>query len=257
MKRILIISLILLPTFIVFTKTVRTYRSHRYEAPSAPLAPRPEAEPREPRRSIHYRFAWGKPTAPFQIAAIAAPENDQNNQEADEETPVADIDPPKTTRPSTGTNANLASDWMFSEERARADLHDKLIKQLSRWLVDSDVDPAWTPPAILTDRLLPTQFEIVEQDRDYARMYRASAPFSLSTPDRQRLVQEYDRQIAEKRLGLMGGVLAFVLACLGVTTAYVRTEEATRGFYTKRLRLIAAVSVGAAGVLLYDWLRRG
>jgi hypothetical protein len=263
MKRIIIISLILLPCVIFVTRAQRTSRLHRFDPPTAPLAPRPEAEPQEPRHELNLRFAWKTPITQLQTASLIHSEaendaEDEDEGDCDEHAKLTDFEAQSTsTRPATATRVAVASDWMSSEERARLNLREKQLEQLSLWLADSGVDPSWTPPRSLADRLLPKDFEVVEQDRDYGLMYRANSQLALSSTDRQRLGQEYDRQIAEKRLGLMGGVLVFVLACLGVSTAYVRTDEATQGYYTNRLRLVAAASVGAAGVLLFDWLRHG
>jgi hypothetical protein len=249
MKRLLVIGLLVLPLLVLAS---RTRQVSRYEA--RPLPPRPEVAPPEPAADFRLRFAWGDDRrAVVRVASASAAAADDAEWEADEDEDEAKRPAP---RPSTGTRARLMSDWMSSEERARRDLEKRLREQLSRWLVDSGVEPGWSPPDRLVGPLLPPA-ELEEQDRDYARLYRASAALELTAEQRGRLVREYDRQVAEKRLGLLGGVLGFVLACLGVTTAYVRADEASRGYYTNRLRLVAAAAVGAAGVVLVQWLRRG
>ncbi len=48
-----------------------------------------------------------------------------------------------------------------------------------------------------------------------------------------------------------GGILAFVLVCLAALSGYIRADEATKGYYTNRLRMLAAAGVGAAGVIVY------
>ena len=45
---------------------------------------------------------------------------------------------------------------------------------------------------------------------------------------------------------------AFVLICLAAVSGYIRTDEATKGYYTNRLRMLAAAGVGAAGVVIYQ-----
>jgi hypothetical protein len=57
-----------------------------------------------------------------------------------------------------------------------------------------------------------------------------------------------------RRLGLLGGGLGFVLACLATVSGYIRADEATKGYYTNWLRLASATGVGAAGVLIYQML---
>ena len=49
----------------------------------------------------------------------------------------------------------------------------------------------------------------------------------------------------------LGGALAFVLICLAAVSGYIRADEATKGYYTNRLRMLAAAGVGAAGVVIY------
>jgi len=48
--------------------------------------------------------------------------------------------------------------------------------------------------------------------------------------------------------------LGFVLICLAAISGYIRTDEATKGYYTNRLRMLTAAGVGAAGVLIYQVL---
>jgi len=53
---------------------------------------------------------------------------------------------------------------------------------------------------------------------------------------------------------LLGGGLAFLLTCLGVLSGYIRADEATKGYYTNRLRLLAAAGTGAAGMAIYHMI---
>jgi hypothetical protein len=80
------------------------------------------------------------------------------------------------------------------------------------------------------------------------------AGFSVeATPDhRAALVQAYRREVGVGRLTTLGGLIGFVLACLAALSAYIRTDEATKGYYTNRLRLAAVSAAGAAGVVLYQ-----
>jgi hypothetical protein len=42
------------------------------------------------------------------------------------------------------------------------------------------------------------------------------------------------------------------LMCLASVSGYIRADEATKGYYTNRLRMLAAAGVGAGGVLIYQ-----
>ena len=66
--------------------------------------------------------------------------------------------------------------------------------------------------------------------------------------------EAYRHQEVVKRLLVLGAVLAFVLVCLAAVSGYIRADEATKGYYTTRLRLAAAAGVGAAGVIVDRWL---
>ena len=59
-------------------------------------------------------------------------------------------------------------------------------------------------------------------------------------------------QLVHRRLVVLGGSLAFVLICLAAVSGYIRADEATKGYYTNRLRMLAAAGVGAAGVVIYQ-----
>ena len=57
-----------------------------------------------------------------------------------------------------------------------------------------------------------------------------------------------------RRLGFLGSLLALVLIALSALSAYIRADEATKGYYTNRLRLAAAAGLGVAGVAAYRFL---
>ena len=52
----------------------------------------------------------------------------------------------------------------------------------------------------------------------------------------------------------LAGLLVFVLICLAAVSGYIRTDEATKGYYTNRLRMLAAAGVGAAGAAIYQMI---
>jgi hypothetical protein len=76
----------------------------------------------------------------------------------------------------------------------------------------------------------------------------------LSPARRAEIVEAYNHEQTLKRLWVLGGGLAFVLACLATVSGYIRADEATKGYYTNRLRVASAAGLGAAGVLVYQWL---
>ena len=88
--------------------------------------------------------------------------------------------------------------------------------------------------------------------KDYGTVYEAELRVDVSPERKARLVAVYQRQLVHQRLVLLGGTLAFFLTCLAAVSGYIRADEATKGYYTNRLRLLAAAGVGASGVLIYQ-----
>jgi hypothetical protein len=132
-----------------------------------------------------------------------------------------------------------------AENEARRSLRDFVVS----WL-EPDVPRGWTPPAQLLDALVRnTRFEAVE--KAYGTLYVAELVIDASPARRAAFVAAYNHELVHRRLITLGGTLAFVLTCLAVVSGYIRTDEVTKGYYTNRLRLLAAAGVGAAGVIIY------
>ena len=89
------------------------------------------------------------------------------------------------------------------------------------------------------------------EEKPYGTLYWAELTVNFSPDRRARLVEAYTRELIQHRLVSLGGALAFVLIGLGAVSGYIRADEATKGYYTNRLRMLAAAGVGAAGVILY------
>lgn len=72
------------------------------------------------------------------------------------------------------------------------------------------------------------------------------------TPEDQGLVLESDRRYRmEHRMIWLGEILAAVLVMLATGAAYVRLDEASKGYYTGWLRLAALASMASAGATLW------
>lgn len=149
----------------------------------------------------------------------------------------------------------VESDLSANEDRARADLRKQIDRRVSDWLAEAGLPREWQAPTELANRMIRRAPEVtLAEDRGYGALYRASVPVEFSLSNKTLLVREYQRQMAAHRLGQMAAVLGFVLACLAVVSTYIRTDEATRGYYTAPLRVVAAGAVGAAGFALYQVL---
>jgi hypothetical protein len=139
-----------------------------------------------------------------------------------------------------------------TEERARKDARARLDEEIAKWLAP-DVPRSWKVPGPMVSGLI-REVRVAPRDRDYGTLYEATMRVDLSPARRAGIVAAFRHEKTVQKLTLLGGLLAFVLICLATLSGYIRADEATRGYYTNRLRLAAAAGVGAAGVLIYQWL---
>jgi len=139
-------------------------------------------------------------------------------------------------------------------ERAEADIHRQLAADVSNWLADDGVARDWTPPKRLVDRMIAGKIYVEPVSVKDLTVFRATVAADFSPSRKHELVEMYRRQVGGRRLFTLGGILAFILACLAAVSGYIRADEATKGYYTNRLRMLAAAGVGAAGVVVYQVL---
>jgi hypothetical protein len=137
-------------------------------------------------------------------------------------------------------------------DRARADARRELDAAVREWLAP-DAAASWTPPAALVDSMI-EQVRVAPVEKDYGTVYTAVIDADFGDGHRARLVDAYRRDVAQDRTLKLAASLGFVLVCLASISGYIRADEATRGYYTNRLRLAAAAAVGASGVALYQFL---
>jgi hypothetical protein len=137
-----------------------------------------------------------------------------------------------------------------TEERAKAEARHKLQAEVVAWL-DPEVPGSWTPPARTLDAMV-VETRIDPVVKDYGTLYVAQLKVDASRERRAALVEVYHRELVGRRLATLGGTLAFILICLGAVSGYIRADEVTKGYYTNRLRMLAAAGIGAAGVIIYQ-----
>jgi len=163
--------------------------------------------------------------------------------------------PEKTPVVKTGTAEipMLEGEISATPERADADAYRKLRETITAWL-DPDVPSSWSPPGRELDSIvLATTLQTVEK-KEYGPMYITHLKLDTTPERRARLVKLFNRELVAHRLVNLGGSLAFILMCLAAVSGYIRADEATKGYYTNRLRMLAAAGVGAGGVLIYQML---
>jgi hypothetical protein len=145
----------------------------------------------------------------------------------------------------------------ITPERSRQEARKQLESMVTDWLEAAGVPRTWTPPVRLIDAMIVdgSKVDTVVKDddplfKDHETLYEAKLKVDVSPERRATFVRAYQHQLVQKRMGFLGAGLAFVLACLAAISGYIRTDEVTKGYYTNRLRLLAAVGVGAAGVAI-------
>jgi len=139
-----------------------------------------------------------------------------------------------------------------TDDRARADAELQLQRRITEWLMP-EVPSSWpVPNPLLHAVALSTEVQPVE--KELGTLYEATIRADLSPARRVEIVETYHRELVARRLMVLAGVLAFILSCLAGLAGYIKADEATKGYYTNRLRIVSAAGVGAAGVLIYQIL---
>lgn len=141
------------------------------------------------------------------------------------------------------------SELMATEDRAEANAIRKLDEEVTAWL-SPDVPLSWKPSSQLLRSMI-RDIKITPIAKDYGTLYVAELIADTSAKKREKIIEEYRREAIRHRLLASGASLIFVLSCLGIVSAYIRADEATKGYYTTRLRILSAAGVGAAGVVMY------
>jgi hypothetical protein len=140
-----------------------------------------------------------------------------------------------------------------TKDRAIADARTRLQEEISTWLAP-EVPPSWKAPVRAVDALILAEPEIKTIQKDYGEVFQATLTVDHSPQRRTALVELFTRESVERRLVALGGTLAFILVCLAAVSSYIRADEATKGYYTNRLRMLAAAGVGASGVVIYHMI---
>jgi hypothetical protein len=165
-------------------------------------------------------------------------------------TPPTTPTPPPT--PTVNTRRTVAGRLSATEPRAKNDARLMLERELVEWL-SPEVPASWKVPAELIDRTV-LETEVRPVTKDYGTLYEATLSVDLSQDRREEMLTAYHHDLVVHRMARLGGGLAFILVCLTALSGYIRADEATKGYYTKWLRTIAAAGVGASGVLIYELL---
>src|SRR5579883_2032164 len=146
--------------------------------------------------------------------------------------------------PATAQTRTIEGQISATEERARNDARRALRESVLQWL-NPEVPGSWTPPARLLEAMIrDTRTKAIVKEsgplKDLGPWYVAELSADFSPQRRATFVELYNRDLVRHRLTTLGAVLAFVLTCLAALSGYIRADEATKGYYTNRLRMLAA-----------------
>ena len=191
--------------------------------------------------------------------------------------PKSEIEEEARARADASGNRVLIGRLSASEDRARQDLRKVVDREVADWLA-ADVPPTWKPPAPAIEAMVqgayvqqvirslkpatgesapqaaaPSTADVPGLD-DFYTLHRAGQLIDFSAARRARLVQMYHHDLATWRMQKLGGGLALALIGLVTMAGYIRADEATKGYYTNRLRLAVAAGLGVAGVAAYRML---
>jgi hypothetical protein len=167
-------------------------------------------------------------------------------------TPVFELPAPPPIKDSAHDRRTVVGRLSADPTRAQTDVRLQLKREVADWLVP-DVPRSWSVPDRLIEPMI-RDTKIKAYEKDYGTVYEASQTVELFSHRREQIVAAYHREVVTHRLTILGGALGFVLACLALLAGYIQADEATQGYYTNRLRLLAAAGVGVAGILIYQML---
>jgi hypothetical protein len=231
-------------------------------APVRPALPPEPPSPPETIRTIPWRPVRERPDPPTRKATLGKQSPSWfPKTEADEEA--------KAKADAFGSRVLLGR-LSASEDRARQDLRKIVEREVASWLA-ADVPPSWKVPTPVFDGMVQGSYtqEVTKSlvpsaetstkpeepgiDGLYT-LHRSGQKLDFSPARRAEIVGIYRRDIAAGRMQRLGGGLALALVGLAVLSGYIKADEATKGYYTNRLRLAAAAGLGAAGVAAYRFL---
>ena len=248
------------------------------EPPIPPTPPRPPhrwaATPEHPDRLEIRTFSWRKgegehgrriaPAARRRPQPVPPPDSTVavgSSNQAPAWFPQSDEAEKQLAQSDDSGTRVLVGRLSISEQRAKDDLRLILNSDIADWLA-ADVPTDWVPPRKLVDRMVvgtfiqeaaPPKTAVVPGLDGQYTLYRAGQKLDFSGTRRADFLKHYHRDVASARMKRSGGVIGVVLASLALISLYIRADEATKGYHTTRLRVLALAGLGVAGAVAYRY----
>lgn len=110
--------------------------------------------------------------------------------------------------------------------------------------------PVSAAPTLIHQHLVKEEF-VERVAKEYGPMYRAYLLLEVSPAKRDLLQREWHSAVVRRKLTVVSGGFAFLVTCIATMLGYLRLDDATRGYYSGRLRVGAAGVMAGAGAALY------
>jgi hypothetical protein len=191
--------------------------------------------------------------------SVEVPGNDSEPQSVDVlQQPAASSSAPAWVG-TTGTRAgNVVTEVVEGElyatpDDANNDALEKASRLARAYLAQSlgDKVHGWeVPAAYVNDATIAARF-VEPVQRDYGTMYRTHLLMELTPEHRLDLEHLWRHQVVRARIGSAVGGLGLIVLVLATAAGYLKLDDATRGYYSGRLKLAAlAVLTGGAATVL-------
>ena len=234
--------------------------THDDDLPAPPKPPKPPKPPRG--------FPGKKgDSSRSKVTTVAAAPMIPSHQPAPAWFPITEAEEAAKAQPDASGTRTIVGRVSASPDRANQDLRKAVEHAVGDWIA-ADVPTSWKVPANVLDRMAQEGYvqkvtrtlnvgdpeakaadpEAKSSFDGLYTLYRAGQKLDFSDTRRSQIVRMYRQDVASWRMQRLGGGLVLALAGLAALSGYIKADEATKGYYTNRLRAVAAAGLGVAGV---------
>jgi hypothetical protein len=161
-----------------------------------------------------------------------------------------------TAAPEAVKRITVVKGWGEDQERAKFHAATKVRAQVEQYLRSQAPGLEWIPPLAYIERHLlkdpperRPEKDTAEEDGRPVRCWEWTV--AISQQDWNDILRHDNDRRVHHRLGLLGRILAAVVALLAVVTGYIRLDDWTKGYYTGWLLAGAAGGLALVGTALW------